>query len=540
MLGSSLKEIENGILRAEQLRKAFSNKKVVVLLDDVWKELQSQQLHYDKIDKVVLTSYDFLEDPNARSLFLFCCLFQEDEEIPIETLYRYVVGFQLFKVKMHDVARDVGISIAKQENNGINYLECDDMDELENIGTPHTKMISIFRKNNLDVFNTVEFRGSKLELLRLDSSNDYLPNIKISWNLLKVEDNLKVINIVFHLGKISEFPSKLKMLSLERLSLDMSVSSIGHIKCLKILSLRDSTIKDLLNEISELTNLRLLDLTRCKCFIFNGVLSKLTNLEELYMWESFQDWRLQKKDVNGGDNHAAGIDELNYLHKLWKLELEVPNIEQVPRGVMLFSSSTLLEQFKIRIGGECERTKFESGKRQLWLENDRNNTTSFLHELGVLIEKGITNLFISNDLYKGLNENHFYKLKRLELKGLKQFIFPTTKLEMPCLEEVKILSIPNIESLCNFVAPSLKSLSIDSCDSLRYVLSENFLMSVSHFTKLFIANCKMLKGIIGVSTGVEEQWEKSIEFPNLKELELKYLDKLTSIVVNINNLDDEE
>ncbi|XP_047331807.1 disease resistance protein UNI-like [Impatiens glandulifera] len=584
MLGSSLKEIENGILRAEQLRKAFSNKKVVVLLDDVWKEfdlnafgfpltksnvdgsfckiiytsrnkdslwsgernitkqefsldilsdeesltlfkrkvnlpnddiekneiarqivkecaglplalevvggalvnkrtsvwndmlyrLQSQQLHHDKIDKVVQTSYDFLEDPNARSLFLFCCLFQEDEEIPIETLYRYVVGLQLFKgmnlhrisdrvetllddltkrnllinvkeyaVKMHDVVRDVGISIAKQENNGINYLECDGMDELENIDTPHTKMISIlFRKNNLDVPNTVEFRGSKLELLRLDSSNHYLPNIKISWNLPKVADNLKVINIVCHLGKISEFPSKLKMLSLERLSLDMSVSSIGHIKCLEILSLRDSTIKDLSNEISELTNLRLLDLTRCKCFIFNGVLSKLTNLEELYMWESFQDWRLQKKDVNGGDNHAAGIDELNYLHKLWKLELEVPNIEQVPRGVMLFSSSTLLEQFKIRIGGECERTKFEirigggcertkfeSGKRQLWLENDINNTTSFLHELG---------------------------------------------------------------------------------------------------------------GIIGVSTVVEEQGGKSIEFPNLKELDLEYLDKLTSIVVNINNLDDEE
>ncbi|XP_047309836.1 probable disease resistance protein At1g61190 [Impatiens glandulifera] len=230
MLGSSLKKIENEILRAEQLRKAFSIKKVVVLLDDVWKEfdlnafglllalevvegalvnkrtsawndmlfrLQSQQLHHDKKDKVVQTSYDFLEDHEAQCLFLLCCLFQEDKYISIQTLYRYAVGLQLFKgmdlhrisdrvdtlledltkrnllinvkeyaVKMHDVVRDVGISIAKQENNGINYLECDGMDELENIDTPHTKMISIlFRKNSLEVFNTMKFRGSKLELL---------------------------------------------------------------------------------------------------------------------------------------------------------------------------------------------------------------------------------------------------------------------------------------------------------------------------------------------------------------------------------------
>ncbi|XP_047331831.1 probable disease resistance protein At1g15890 [Impatiens glandulifera] len=38
MLGFSLKDLESKTLRAERLRNAISNKKVIVLLDDVWDE----------------------------------------------------------------------------------------------------------------------------------------------------------------------------------------------------------------------------------------------------------------------------------------------------------------------------------------------------------------------------------------------------------------------------------------------------------------------------------------------------------------------
>ncbi|XP_047324981.1 uncharacterized protein LOC124928777 [Impatiens glandulifera] len=113
------------------------------------------------------------------------------------------------------------------------------------------------------------------------------------------------------------------------------------------------------------------------------------------------------------------------------------------------------------------------------------------------------------------------------------------KVEIPCLEFLNILFIPNIETL-PIVAPSLRILHIDSCGSLRYVFSEIFLMSISHLENLSIKNCKMLKGLIGVSKGVEEESKISIEFPNLKRLDLASLDKLTSFVMDINNLDVEE
>ncbi|XP_047329867.1 disease resistance protein RPS2-like isoform X2 [Impatiens glandulifera] len=642
-----------------------------------------QDPHMEEINKALKTSYNFLEDSNAKLLFLLCCLFREDQRIPIETLYRYVVGLQLFTninvdnlkrtrdyvytlvdnlirrnllikvearygepaVKMHDLLREVGISIAKQENNGIKFLECDGVDELENVMSPGIKMISILFQRDLKVPEKLEFRDSKLELLRIDSSGN-----TISGSLFQGQDNLKVLDIVNFGGMIIEFPylAKLNMLSLEGLSFDMTTSFLNH-KCLEILSLQWLTIQILPKEISELTNLKLLDLTGCECFIRNGVLSRLTNLQELYMWDSFRDWRLHKVDVKGGDNIAASLDELNCLPKLWRLELEIPNIEQVPKGVTLFSSSTLLTQFKIRIGGG-ESFKFESGERQLWLENVKGNT-SFAHELEVLIEKDITNLYICADsdmfenmhlnkflslkdivlkqcgslfpqsmssfvtsellgrylrrieLYecnemthlcsisisrnltnlqvlvlqeceivkevvsfyfydkieqldkiefnalktlklrdlswlkcfcKNVNEIHFQNLKTLELKGLKQFMFPA-KLEIPCLEELSIISTPNIETLC--MPPSLQKLYIDNCDNFQYVdFSPNLV--ISHLKSVIIKRCKMLKGVVGVTTGAGEQRRKSIEFPNLSTLELESLDKLASFVIDVNNLDD--
>ncbi|XP_047331817.1 disease resistance protein RPS2-like [Impatiens glandulifera] len=789
MLGFSLKGVEGNPLRATRLQNAFSNKKVVVLLDDVWKRFdlndfgfpftksdvgccckiiytsrdenlwsdlfheifsieillreealnlfttkvnlssddddfrQKDKIAREIVDKckglplalntaggalinkathqwvhmlnrlknhneqdsfvheVLKASYDFLEKPNEKFVFLLCCLFREDAYIPVETLYRYAVGLQLFEnttdteeisvgvhtivddliiksllikvkdhdddyddgyrvVKIHDVVRDVGISIGKQE---------------------HRFISSRLWKNGLEVLDKMEFQGgSKMELLRLDhSSSSYETNIKISENLFKEADNLKVLDIdivslVWY--KISEFPlfsSKLKMLSLKGLRLDMStyIYSIGHIKYLEILSLRNSYLEVLPNEISELTNLRLLDLNGCGCFISYGVLSRLTNLQELYMWCCFKDWSLQKEDVNSGDRNAAGLHELNCLHKLWRLELEIQNIEQVSRGVRLFSSSTLLKQFKIGIGRK-RNIGIENGKRLLILENVKDNS-SFLPELEFLLEKDITDLYICADscmwekmdtkkfhslknivlkqcgslfpqstssmqtsefgrclrrieLYecnemthlcstsilrnltnlqtlvlkkcemkevvkfcddteqldkiefntlktlelcdlsrlkyfcKGVNEIHFYKLKTLELEGLKQFIFPT-KLEIPCLEELSMISIPNIETLC--FPPSLQRLNIDNCDKFQYFDLSGSLVTkvISNLRDVRIENCKMLKGVVGVTTSAGGlQQRKSIEFPNLDRLDLRSLDGLTGFVINVNNLGDKE
>ncbi|XP_047331805.1 probable disease resistance protein At1g61300 [Impatiens glandulifera] len=690
MLGFSLKDVDGEIVRAERLRNALSNKRVVVLLDDVWEEFdlnakgfpltksdvvgccckiiytsrtqglwlgernikqefplellspeEALNLFQKKVDlkivdsdfyrkneiareivdeckglplalnvaggaliekgthqwlnmlnrlkkhhehdhviyEILKTSYDFLEGHIERFLFLLCCLFQEDAYIPVETLYRYATGLNLFKdtsdpkeisvgvhtvvdnlimknllikveygndddknrvVKMHDVVRDVGISIAKQEQNGFSFLACHGVHEQEIVFSSHIKNISILsNEKDIKVSDRMELGGSKLELIRFeygsDSSRFYESNIKISGNLFQGADNLKVLDIVGFGSLIIEFPlfsyfphlAKLKMLSLVRLSLNMTtnVSFIRNLSCLEVLSFRDSTIKDLPYEISELTNLRLLDLTQCKCFIINGVLSKLTNLQELYMWEGFQDWRLQKEDVNGGDNNAAGLDELNCLHKLWKLELEVPNIEQVPRGVRLFSSSALLEQFKVRMGGEYERnTQFESGKRQLWLENDKNNTTSFLYELGILIEKGITNLFISNDLgmWEKMHLNSFLSLREVVLKNCGSVItlFPQSESQISKIEEI------------NGLGRYLQCIEIYECNQMRHLCST--LRHLKNLQILVLQNCEMMEEMVNICD--EDEQLNKIEFNALETLKLHYLSRMECFCKGINEI----
>ena len=107
-----------------------------------------------------------------------------------------------------------------------------------------------------------------------------------------------------------------------------------------------------------------------------------------------------------------------------------------------------------------------------------------------------------------------------------------------------MISIPNIETLCmRVMPPSLQKLSIDNCDNFQYFdCSDSLVMKViSHLRNLTITNCKMLKGVVGVTKVAEEQRSrKSIEFPNLSTLKLESLDELVSFVININNLGDEK
>ncbi|XP_047331816.1 uncharacterized protein LOC124935426 [Impatiens glandulifera] len=113
------------------------------------------------------------------------------------------------------------------------------------------------------------------------------------------------------------------------------------------------------------------------------------------------------------------------------------------------------------------------------------------------------------------------------------------ELEIPCVEVLSMKSIPNIKTLCNILLPSLQKLKIDSCDDFQYVDFFDSLV-ISHLRNLIIKNCTKLKGVVGVTTGAEEQQRKSIEFPNLSTLELESLVELASFVIDVSNLGDKE
>ncbi|KAL7204203.1 hypothetical protein ACSBR2_017304 [Camellia fascicularis] len=221
-------------------------------------------------------SYDFLEPKDARSCFLLCSLFSEDAEISIEDLVRYSIGMRLLdqihlntvedvrarvltlvdglksscllldgmgqnSVKMHDVIRDVAISIAEDEKG---YLVKHDIKKWPEKGTyEHYLAMSLrFTTNIRELPNELECRG--LHTLVLKRNHDYsrtdVPNNFFNG----MENNLEVLDLSeIPLESLpSSLPTlvKLRMLCLKgRLKRDIGLALLGRLRNLEILSLQN-------------------------------------------------------------------------------------------------------------------------------------------------------------------------------------------------------------------------------------------------------------------------------------------------------------
>ncbi|CAL5330892.1 unnamed protein product [Camellia sinensis] len=232
------------------------------------------------IDKKLFSSlklsYDFLEPKDARSCFLLCSLFSEDAEISIEDLVRYSIGMRLLDqihlntvedvrarvltlvdglksscllldginpigVKMHDVIRDVAISIAEDEKG---YLVNHDIKKWPEKDTyEHYSAMSLrFTTTICELPNELECRG--LHTLVLKSNND-CSRTDVPNNFFNgMENNLEVLDLSeIPLESLpSSLPTlvKLRLLSLNGLlKIDIGLALLGRLRNLEILSLQN-------------------------------------------------------------------------------------------------------------------------------------------------------------------------------------------------------------------------------------------------------------------------------------------------------------
>ncbi|CAL5380629.1 unnamed protein product [Camellia sinensis] len=220
--------------------------------------------------------YDFLEPKDARSCFLLCSLFSEDAEISIEDLVRYSIGMRLLdqihlntfedvrarvltlvdglksscllldgrnqnRVKMHDIIRDVAISIAEDE---IGYLVKHDIKKWPEKGTyEHYSTVSLrFTTNSHKLPNELESRGLHTLVLKCnnDYSRTYVPNNFFNG----MENNLEVLDLSeIPLESLpSSLPTlfKLRMLCLNGgLERDIGLALLGRLRNLEILHLKN-------------------------------------------------------------------------------------------------------------------------------------------------------------------------------------------------------------------------------------------------------------------------------------------------------------
>ncbi|KAG5036938.1 hypothetical protein JHK86_017778 [Glycine max] len=550
--------------------------------DSEWEKLKNQDLVgvQNSMEISVKMSYDRLENEELKSIFFLCA--QMGHQPLIMDLVKYCFGLGILKgvyslgeargristsiqqlknsglvldgsssihFNMHDLVRDAALSIAQKEQNVFTLRngKLDDWPELERCTS-----ISICNSDIIDELPE-EINCPQLKFFQIDSDAS---SLKIPDSFFKGMKKLKVLKLtgiqLSSLPSSIESLSDLRLLCLERCTLDHNLSIIGKLKKLRILSFSGSRIENLPGELKDLDKLQLLDISNCS--VVKGIppklMSRLTSLEELYVRKSFIE-----VSVEGERNHCqiSFLSELKHLHQLHVMDLSIPCAQFFPKELFFDK----LNDYKIEIGnfktlsvGDFRMpNKYEKFKSlALELKDDTNNIHS---QKGIkLLFKTVENLLLGElngvqDVINELNLDGFPYLKQLSIvkntsikyiinsKNLfyHQDVFP--KLESLCLCELRKIEVIYFSSGtemiltdCSFT--NLKSIKVEKCAQLKNLFSSCMVKLLVSLETIGVSHCYSLEEIIKISDNSDK-----IEFLKLKSLSLESLSSFTSFYTTV-------
>ncbi|KAF5940722.1 hypothetical protein HYC85_021889 [Camellia sinensis] len=422
-------------------------------------------------------SYDFLGGREIKECFLLCSLYAEDFNIPIEDIVRYGVGIELFEnidsvkeardrvhafvddlkkgyllmdgelegyVKMHDVVRDVAISIASREEHSF-MVRCDEAlkEWPEKERHKNYVVISLRFTGMSKLLDNLEF--PKLHILRLeDNYASNLPNLPDGfYGGIKELKALSMLNVYIEgsLPTSLRWLTNLRSLSLYKCELINDVSIIGALENLEILSFKGTKID----------HLKLLDLLRCDVKgICPGVFSSLSKLEELYLASSFH-------DESRIEETKATLTELCGLSNFTTLVIHLRGIAYWPRDLVLAN----LKAFAITISNCAILPRYFcnyqlQNKLCLWdLHESDLMESEFKNLLKVTKILDIRAAGVKNVGYD-LDKDGFKKLTKLFLIGCQdlEYVIETTdgvpvpQIAFPVLQLLHLENLEKLKKIC--------------------------------------------------------------------------------------------
>ncbi|KAM3681565.1 hypothetical protein ACJW31_12G006400 [Castanea mollissima] len=432
----------------------------------------------EAVKSILLLSFNDLPY-QLKHCFLYCSLFPEDHEIRrrrliklwmaegfveqdkrsmpeevaesylLELIFRsmlQVVERNEFgrpkRCKMHDILRELALSISEREKIGVVHVGREEMTDCE------ARRISIHKTDG----EVKSFTGmSKLRsFLVFNKSLKTLPSRSKMLRVLDLED-----------APIDELPDEvfklfnLRYLNLRGTLLKKLPNSIGRLQNLQTLDLRDTKLEALPCEIGELKNLRHLILHQ---YIGNGddfkfvigprTPSNICRLKNLQIRSMTQLTTIVLTNVKAADEMDL-CDSIHNMKLMRYLCVVVTNAEETLRMDTLSSPSTNLQ--KILLAGKLEKVP-------QWFHSLQSLTTLYLHWSR-----------LEEDLLPQIAA--LPHLRRLALTNAyvgKQFYFSTGFLKLTYLG---IHNFPQLNEIIieKGVMPNLKSLYIISCMQLNTV-----------------------------------------------------------------------
>ncbi|XLR11206.1 hypothetical protein S83_039144 [Arachis hypogaea] len=540
-----------------------------------WKDALNQLKKVDNEELQEITysalelSYKRLKGNEMKALFLLCATVAENPLV--SDLFYYGMGLGIFnntdtlegakdrlhimisalkasclliedntqtKVKMHDVVREVAISIASRDH----HMLIKHYGELKEWPT-----IDFLRRCSQIILHCCQIHTipekvdcPKLSIFQLESKDRSLDIPDCFFEGMK---SLKVLDLTRL--NLASLPTSIRLLTrLTTLCLYNCVlenmDAIGALKSLEILIFRYSSMIKLPIEIGELNNLRMLNLSDSGIEVIPpNIISSLIRLEELYMGNTSIKWEIMNSD-NEGEN--ASLDELRQLPQLRALELQVQEACMLPRDLMFDN----LESYKIVIGDIWEWSA---------ITNVSVKTLNLKLGTNIHLEYSIKELIkrseilyldevegISNVLFQ-LNGDGFQQLKHFHIQNnaiIKHIVDLKERTHVPIpfpnLENLVIQNLSKMEKICHGPLAvgsfaKLQTVKVENCNQVKYLFSVSMVKRMSQLSELQVSQCDLMEMVVfgdGDASAMNDETNEPIEFASLHSLTLQHLHALAS------------
>ncbi|KAG6672587.1 hypothetical protein I3842_16G065600 [Carya illinoinensis] len=506
---------------------------------------------HPKVYSSIEFSYNYIESDEAKSCFLLCCLYPEDYDVPIEHLVRYGVAKRFFEgldiveqtrinvhavvqnlrrsnllldsgkvecVKMHDIVRDVAISIASRDEIGFMVKLDRGLEEWPQKDRYDSYTAISLLLGELKV-QSIELKCPKLQLLRLSHLNqsETLPG-----NLFNGMKELKMLSLQDCCFSLTSLPPSIQILqNLHMLHLEScrlgDVSAIGTLRNLEILGFHYSEIEELPLEIGNLSRLKLLDMKGCDSLkrIAPGVLSGLSQLEELYVG-GFKNWGCSSTMEGNGEvtnNNASLAELIPYSSQLVVLEISVPaNILCLPKELH-FGNSNFRSRINIGINNMINgRYLFENtlsvgveDASDLW---EHQTILSLLKNAVVLFLDIATNLkhIWFEKEQKGVLPCNLKDLTIFKCEDLEYLLEATSDSTLPntfhLLESLSLFNLPRLIGICKSTDSVEVDIKIWGCNLMENIIQREYEAGEER------------------KAGILSSEAHSIKWPSIKKIEL--------------------